>query len=175
MQNRTKRSSNDITQAGRQLEALGHTIAWYGETHLLCRGIGRLVRDFVVLPTTAAGRDMCRTAGYQVGSLLDFAPTTRPRRPESVLAFKRTTDLDRVEVENPSVRNLCPRGGFQDLMGDKTLLPCLPEDAHVPVIPSLTVAPAALAAASQIWDLFRNERLVVQNGKTISSVRGLFW
>ena len=117
---------------------------------------------------------MCRAAGYRVSSLLDFAPGNRLRRPASVLAFKRSEDLDRVEAKNPSVRILCPRGGFQDLMGDKTLFPRLLEDSHVPVIPSLTVAPASLAAASQIWDLFRSERLVVQKRQNDLIGKGTF-
>ncbi len=86
-------SLRDAQGAKSLIESFDWTIAWYGETHVLCRGIERLIDNFVVLPTTPAGQALCDSAGYRRPEVLRLMLDMRSHVRDRSLLSPKLTEL----------------------------------------------------------------------------------
>lgn len=165
-------SLRDAQGAKSLIESFDWTIAWYGETHVLCRGIERLIDNFVVLPTTPAGQALCDSAGYRRSDLMTLLARSPKGHAVGVLAFEPDPDL--AATFPAHARFLSPRPEVISTVGDKTLLPAILAESGAPGVPGVTLESSCKRDAGRVWDALRCDRLVVQLPENNKIGKGTF-
>ena len=130
-----------LDQARDSLRALRHTIVWYGQTHILCRGLENLCDDFLVVPTTLAGRALCDTAGLPWKTPAAFETYARTAsHPITILCYEEDGFL--AGLRGPGRYVLRPAADIVLGVADKTALSSILAAASAPAIPH-SVLPSA--------------------------------
>lgn len=145
-------------------------VAWFGQTHLLCRGVEIICPNFLVVPTTLAGIRLCEDACLRYASI-EHISSELSNSLVRFLTFESSQELDELAAQN-QWQVLVPNLHLRRRIADKTKLPEILEAAKVPIIPNQILLSANSSDSDFYWDFFDSNSLVVQEPENNLTGRG---
>ena len=166
-------ASSGLDEACDRLRRIGYDLVWYGLTHLLCRGLERICDNFLVVPTSAAGRMLCESASLRWQTPEEFAARTQFARPPlGVLCFEEDGFL--AGLQAPGLDILRPPVPVVVGAANKIGLQSIAMAAGAPYIPSIALELADPASTACLARRLGGDAWVVQRPENNLTGRGTY-